>query len=151
MTIAVGVQDRPAVAPQDVPWESDFQIAKSPTFAQAASAIGTYVFSYAAAPLFFPVISEMRNPRDYTKALIVCQSGVTITYVAIGCIVYYFCGSYVASPALGSAGVLLKRVCYGIGLPGIIVTTVLCLHVRTSFHLPSPKAHRCRSIDEKLT
>ncbi|KAH6695671.1 putative amino acid transporter [Plectosphaerella plurivora] len=133
LTIAVGVQDRPAAAPQDGPWESDFAIAKTPTFARAASAMGTYVFAYAAAPLFFPVIAEMRDPRDYTKALLVCQSGVTITYVVIGCVVYYYCGSYVASPALGSAGVLLKKVCYGIGLPGIILTTVLCLHLPAKY------------------
>lgn len=91
--------------------------------------MGTYVFAYAAAPLFFPVVSEMSNPKDFTKAVLTCQAGVTITYVVIGCVVYYYCGSYVSSPALGSAGSLLKKVCYGLGMPGIIVTTVLCLHV----------------------
>ncbi|KAK7210920.1 hypothetical protein V2G26_018098 [Clonostachys chloroleuca] len=133
VTIAVGVQDRPAAAPQDGPWKSDFAVAKRPTFIKAVSALSTYIFAYAAAPLFFPVISEMKDPRDYTKALLVCQSGVTITYVVIGCLVYYFCGSYVASPALGSAGGLLKKICYGIALPGLIASTILLLHLPAKY------------------
>lgn len=60
-------------------------------------------------------------------------------YLLVGIVVYYFCGSYVASPALGSAGPLLKKVCYGIALPGLLATTVLPAHVSlfSSFHLPS--------------
>ena len=71
----------------------------------------------------------MRDPRDYTKSLIYCQSIMTAVYIAIGVVVYYFCGSYVASPALGSAGVLMKKVCYGLALPGLIVSTTLFVHV----------------------
>ena len=36
----------------------------------------------------------MRNPEDYLKALIVSQSSVTCTYIAIGVVVYYYCGLY---------------------------------------------------------
>jgi hypothetical protein len=48
---------------------------------------------------------------------------------ALGTVVYYFCGQYVASPALGSAGTLMKRICYGISLPGLFVTITIYLHV----------------------
>jgi formate/nitrite transporter FocA (FNT family) len=82
----------------------------------------------------------MREPRDYTKALIYCQSIMTSVYIAIGVVVYYFCGSYVASPALGSAGTLMKKVCYGLALPGLIVSTTLFVHV--SCHGPSLQAYR---------
>ena len=88
------------------------------------------VFAYAGTPAFFSIISEMRNPRDYTKSMVVCQSTVTATYIAIGIVVYYYCGSYVASPALGSAGDLMKKVCYGLALPGLLVSTLILLHVR---------------------
>lgn len=54
---------------------------------------------------------------------------MTITYAVIGIVVYYYCGSYVASPALGSAGALMKKVCYGIALPGLLVSTLILLHV----------------------
>jgi hypothetical protein len=66
----------------------------------------------------------------YTRSLIICQSTVTITYIVIGIVVYYFCGSFVASPALGSAGVTMKKVCYGLALPGLIVTVTIVSHVR---------------------
>lgn len=59
----------------------------------------------------------------------VCQSSVTAFYITIGVVVYYFCGSYVASPALGSAGVLMKKVCYGLALPGLLATTTIVIHV----------------------
>lgn len=75
----------------------------------------------------------MREPKYYTRSLILCQSVVSVCYITIGCVVYYFCGSYVASPALGSAGPLLKKVAYGIALPGLIVTTFLTCHVSLFF------------------
>ena len=90
-------------------------------------------------PAFFSIVSEMRDPRFYTRSLIVCQTTVTITYAVIGIVVYYFCGSYVASPALGSAGPLMKKICYGLALPGLLVTTTLVIHVSTNLNSePSP-------------
>lgn len=75
----------------------------------------------------------MREPRHYTRSLIICQSGVTITYIVIGVVVYYYAGSFVSSPALGSAGVLIKKVCYGFALPGLIVTTTLVIHLPAKY------------------
>ncbi|GIC92238.1 putative amino acid transporter (Mtr) [Aspergillus udagawae] len=129
VTIAVGIQDRPAAAPQDGVWTSDYKIVNNPSFTEAISAVSTLVFAYAGTPAFFPIVSEMRDPRYYARALLVCQTGVTAIYIAIGCVVYYYCGSYVASPALGSAGATVKKVCYGFALPGLIVTTTLVIHV----------------------
>ena len=113
VTIAVGVQDRPADARKSAAWESDYKLTNNPSFTDAISAITILVFSYAGTPAFFSIVSEMRDPRDYTRALIICQTGVTVTYPTIGIIVYYYCGSYVASLALGSAGGTMKKVAYG--------------------------------------
>jgi len=129
LTVAVGVGGRPAAAPQTGPWESDFKLFGSPTFVEAISAVSSLVFSFAGTPGFFPIAAEMKDPRLYTRALIICQSIVTSIYIAIGVVVYFFAGSYVASPALGSAGPLLKRVCYGLALPGLCVSTILLSHV----------------------
>ncbi|KAF2098799.1 hypothetical protein NA57DRAFT_76037 [Rhizodiscina lignyota] len=133
LTIAVGVQDRPSAAPQTGPWVSDYRLAKSPSFADASSALSSLVFAYAGTPAFFSIVSEMRDPRHYTRSLIICQSGVTATYIAIGCVVYYYCGSYVASPALGSAGAVMKKVCYGFAMPGLLVTTTLVIHLPSKY------------------
>jgi amino acid permease len=129
LTIAVGIQDRPASAPQEGNWSSDYKIIGDPSFTEAITAVSSLIFAYAGTPSFFSIVSEMRDPRYYTRSLLICQSGVTAIYITIGTVVYYFCGSYVASPALGSAGVIMKKVAYGFALPGLIVTTMLVIHV----------------------
>ncbi|KAI9929632.1 hypothetical protein AWENTII_009389 [Aspergillus wentii] len=133
LTISVGVQDRPAAAPQDAPWASDFKIIGNPSFSDAISAVATLVFGYAGTPGFFSIVSEMRDPGFYPRSLMICQSVVTGTYIIIGCVVYYYCGSYVASPALGSAGVTMKKVCYGVALPGLMVTIMLVSHLPAKY------------------
>lgn len=133
LTIAVGVQDRPADAPQTGPFKSDFELIGSPTAADAFASISSIVFAYAGTPAFFNIISEMREPRHYTKAMVVCQSTMTAVYIAIGVVVYYFCGSYVSSPALGSAGHVMKKVCYGVALPGLLVSTTLFIHFAAKY------------------
>ncbi|KAJ1709123.1 amino acid transporter [Aspergillus flavus] len=128
VTIGVGVEDRPYAAPPG-PWVSDYQIVKNPSFADGISAICTLIFAYGGVPFFFPIIAEMRDPRHYTKSLVACQTVVTVIYVTIGIVVYYYCGSYVASPALGSAGRLIKQIAYGISLPGLLASATICTHL----------------------
>lgn len=98
------------------------------------SAVSTIVFAFAGSPAFFSIASEMRNPRDFTKSLFVAQACVSLVYLVIGVVVYYYCGSYVASPALGSAGVTMKKVCYGLALPGLIASGMLFVHVSSLFN-----------------
>lgn len=130
MTIAVGIQDRPAAAPTVGPFKSDYKIVNNPSFVDAVSAVSSLIFAFSGTPAFFSIVAEMRDPHQYNKALVTCQSVVTGTYITIGCVVYYFCGSYVSSPALGSAGDTVKKIAYGFALPGLIVTTTLTIHVR---------------------
>lgn len=96
------------------------------------TAISTIIFAYAGTPLFFPIAAEMRDPRDYTKAMLLCQSVATVTYIVVGIVIYYYCGSYVASPALGSAGKTIKQIAYGLALPGLIAGATINAHVRQS-------------------
>ncbi|KAJ4323870.1 hypothetical protein N0V94_001654 [Neodidymelliopsis sp. IMI 364377] len=134
LTVSVGVQDRPADAPPSSgPFHSDYELFGSPSAADAFASISSIVFAYAGTPAFFNIVSEMREPRHYTRALIVCQGTMTAVYIAIGCVVYYYCGSYVSSPALGSAGHLMKKVCYGLALPGLMVSTTLFVHFAAKY------------------
>ncbi|KAJ4328792.1 hypothetical protein N0V84_000799 [Fusarium piperis] len=134
VTIAVGVQDRPADAPQEGTWKSDYKIVNKGTpFTEAISAVSSLIFAYAGTPAYFAIAAEMRNPQHYTRSLIVCQSGMTITYIIIGCVVYVYCGSYVATPALGSAGAMIKKVAYGLALPGLIASTTLVIHYSAKY------------------
>lgn len=74
----------------------------------------------------------MRDPRQFTKSLLLCQAVVTGMYLIMGILIYYFCGSHVASPALGSAGKLIKQISYGIALPSLVVGATLSTHVSGS-------------------
>ncbi|KAK4094173.1 amino acid transporter [Purpureocillium lilacinum] len=133
VTIATGVQDRPPSAPRDVAWQSDYKLFGNPTFSQAISAVSTLIFAYAGTGAFFPIVSEMRDPRLYPRALALCQTVITVIFLVVGIVVYYYCGSYVASPALGSAGTTIKKVSYGIALPGLLVSGILLAHVSSKY------------------
>ncbi|KAH7239908.1 transmembrane amino acid transporter protein-domain-containing protein [Fusarium redolens] len=129
----VAIIGRSPTAPQNVEWKSDYKLFANPTFPQAISAVSSIIFAYAGTGAFFPIIPEMRNPRLYTRALALCQTVVTVIYLVVGIIVYYYCGSYVASPALGSAGKMIKKVSYGIAFPGLLVSGVLLAHVSSKY------------------
>ena len=132
VTIAVGVQDRPATAPQTGPFVPDTKVVAEPSFAELMSAVAMIVFAFSGTPAFFPIAAEMKNPKHYVRSMLICQATVCTVYLVIGVVVYSYCGSYVASPALGSAGPLMKKVCYGIALPGLLVTEMIVSHVRYS-------------------
>lgn len=90
------------------------------------------VFAYSGTSAFFSIVAEMREPKYYTRSLTISMSIVTATYLTIAIVVYYYCGSYVSSPALGSAGVLMKKVTYGISIPGLLASTTILSHVSFS-------------------
>lgn len=121
LVVAVGTQG----APVDLPAGESvtIQLFGAPTFAKAMSSIASLVFACGGAPTFFGMISEMRDPREYPKALFVSQGFVTVLFCVIGAVTYVFCGDYVATPALGSAGPLLKkvsRICHAALTPGVL-------------------------------
>ena len=50
LTIAVGVQDRPASAPKDGPFVSDYHIVNNSSFSASISACSSLVFAFAGTP-----------------------------------------------------------------------------------------------------
>ncbi|RAH75504.1 uncharacterized protein BO66DRAFT_445318 [Aspergillus aculeatinus CBS 121060] len=131
VTIAVGVEDRPAGAPAATtgPWSSNWKAFGSPSFSDGIAAVSNLLFAFSGTPGFFSIVSEMRDPQQYTAAMVTCQAAVTAVYAIIGCVIYYYCGSYVASPALGSAGGIIKIISYAFALPGLMVTMTIVTHI----------------------
>ncbi|KAK6210515.1 myb-like DNA-binding protein bas1 [Pestalotiopsis sp. IQ-011] len=83
---------------------------------------------------FIPASSEMKNPRKYfNRAVYIALTVTTLSYFILPLIVYKYCGQYVASPALASAGPLIKKTAYGIALPGLAITCTLFLHLCGKF------------------
>lgn len=54
-------------------------------------------------------------------------------YLTFSLVVYRYCGVWIASPALGSAGPLIKKVAYGIALPGLWISATLCQHLAAKY------------------
>ncbi|GAA5824526.1 hypothetical protein JCM11251_000459 [Rhodosporidiobolus azoricus] len=133
VAIAVGAGGRPSPAPQEGPWDKEIVYFGNPSFSDAMNAVSNIMFSYAGTAAFLPIASEMRRPQDFTKAVILCQSFVTAFYLVVGIVVYMYAGQYVASPALGTAGVLIKRVAYGLALPGLLAAAVIYTHLPAKF------------------
>ncbi|GJP89907.1 hypothetical protein CBS63078_7905 [Aspergillus niger] len=134
VTVGVGIEDRPADAPKtDGPWVSDWVAVGNPSFADGIAAVSNLLFSFTGIPAFFSIVSEMRDPHQYTKAVVVSQTGVFAVYAIIGGVVYYYCGTYVSSPALGSAGGVVKIISYAFALPGLLATLTIVAHIPAKF------------------
>ncbi|OCT47761.1 hypothetical protein CLCR_03500 [Cladophialophora carrionii] len=131
VVIAVTLRDRPAAAPPTGDFELGFAAFPpvGTSFATAWSASLAIFSSSANTSGFVPVISEMRRPQDYFKSVYVCMAWITASYLALATTVYAYCGRWVASPALGSAGPTIKIISYAISIPGLIAGTMICIHV----------------------
>lgn len=129
MTIACGVQDQPATAPTDRPWVKEVKIFATTDAVHGISAITNVLYAFAATPTYWGIISEMRDPRKYNRVMVISVSLCCALYIVLGCLVYHFCGQYVDNPALGSAGKLMKRVCYGLAIPALLVSLCIYSHV----------------------
>ena len=131
VVIAVTIPARPAAAPQMGDFDLGFAaLPPSTTTFAAAWAAALAIFSSSANTSgFVPVISEMRHPEDYFKSLYACMTWITSSYMALGLTVYAYCGKWVSSPALGSAGPTIKVIAYGVAIPGMIASAMICVHV----------------------
>lgn len=133
VVVAVTTRARPAAAPQTGDFDLGYHAVAYPGFAAGMVASCTIFVSSAGTSAFLPVISEMRRPAEYRKSLYVCMGLVTASYLTFSLVVYRWCGKWVASPSLGSAGQTVKMVAYGIGLVGLVVSACLYLHVAAKY------------------
>ncbi|GAA5944908.1 hypothetical protein JCM10213_001811 [Rhodosporidiobolus nylandii] len=131
--IAVAAGGRPSLAPQTGPLNLEIVKWGSPTFAEGMQAVSAIFFSLTGTSAFLPIASELRDPRMYGRAVLLGQSMVVSLYLVVGIVVYVYAGQYVASPALGTAGELIKRVAYGLALPGLFFTAVFYTHLPAKY------------------
>ena len=99
------------------------------TFVPGFLAVSNMVFAYAGHPAFFTFISELKNPRDFPKALAFLQVSDISMYLIATVVIYYFAGDQVASPALNSASPVVSKVAWGIAIPTIVIAGVVNGHV----------------------
>lgn len=110
-----------------------FKATQTATFATAFLSVTNIVFAYAGHVAFFSFISEMKNPRDFTKALVLLQVTDTSMYFLVAVVIYAYGGDKVDSPALGSAGTTIGKIAWGLAIPTIIVAGVIYGHVASKY------------------
>ncbi|KAH8646831.1 amino acid transporter [Xylariales sp. PMI_506] len=135
LVVVVGVTtlSRPAAAPQNGPFELGFYAVAHPTFSAGIVAACTIFVSSCGSPGYLPVIAEMRKPEEFKKAAIIVAIAVGSIYLSFSEVMYRWCGQWIASPSLGSAGPVLKRVAYGLALPSLIVSSGIFNHTSAKY------------------
>lgn len=93
---SVASSEKPPLAP-DEGWDKQLRLVGHPSPAAALSAVMNMMFAYGGTPAFFPIISEMRNPKHYTRAMLSAQVGCTVFYFVVAAVVWASVGVYIAS------------------------------------------------------
>ncbi|MCJ1369427.1 hypothetical protein MMC20_000638 [Loxospora ochrophaea] len=96
-------------------------------------AVTNIIFAYAGHVAFFGFMSEMKFPHHYPKALYLLQAVDTTMYLIVAAVIYYYAGTDVASPALGSTSPLLRKIAYGVATPTIVIAGVINGHVASKY------------------
>ncbi|GIK06591.1 hypothetical protein Aspvir_002241 [Aspergillus viridinutans] len=122
--IAIGVQ-----APDDIQVDATTEV----SFQKAFLAVTNIIFAYIAHVAFFGFISEMHDPRDFPKSLTMLQVVDTSLYIVTAMVIYRYAGPDVASPALSSAGPVMKKVAYGLAIPTVVIAGVVFGHVACKY------------------
>jgi hypothetical protein len=73
--------------------------------------------------------SELKDPRDFKWALFVQQAVATVLYSIVGCVIYYYAGPNVPSPAISAAQPYLAKAAYIVASLTIVVAGVVNAHV----------------------
>ncbi|KAK7753829.1 hypothetical protein SLS62_004195 [Diatrype stigma] len=96
--------------------------AEGTDFTKAFIAVTNIVFAYSFAICQFSFMDEMHTPKDFVKSIWALGIIEIVIYTLTGGLIYAFVGLDVKSPALLSAGTLLSKVAFGIGLPVIFIS-----------------------------
>ncbi|OQE37881.1 hypothetical protein PENCOP_c009G04345 [Penicillium coprophilum] len=104
-----------------------------PEVHDACLAIANIIFAYAGHVAFFTLFSELKELKDFPKALALLQMSEMILYTVAATVIYAYIGPTVNSPALNSAGQLFRKVSYGIAIPTIVIGGVVNAHVAVKF------------------
>lgn len=132
-TVAVTQQDRPAAAPPTGDFDLGWAPIAYPTFVVGMLNAENIFVSTSGSSMYLPVISEMRRPQDYRKACILAGSIIGVMYLTFSLVIYRWCGAWLSVPAFGSAGLLFKKISYGIALPGLVIGVGIYQHVAAKY------------------
>lgn len=132
--IFAGVEDHPGDYDPNVPITWSLWPQKDTTFVDAMNGVLNIIFLFAGQATFPSFIAEMKDPRDFPKAIYVTFTIASIVYALSGAIMYVYIGKdYIVSPALGSLNTLYTKISFSFTIPTIIILGVLYSSVTSRF------------------
>ncbi|RMD44775.1 hypothetical protein DV735_g367, partial [Chaetothyriales sp. CBS 134920] len=93
------------------------------------NAVCNITFAYAGHVAFYVFIAELRDPREFPKALAFLQISDITIYTLTGAIIYVFARDNVKAPAIESASPLFVKIAYGVASVTIVIAGVINGHV----------------------
>ncbi|WVQ65298.1 uncharacterized protein L199_003474 [Kwoniella botswanensis] len=75
----------------------------------------------------------MKDTTDYKRPIVASMTFLHMCYLAFALVIYRYCGVWIASPALGSAGEVIKKVTYGIAIPGLWISSTVNQHLAAKY------------------
>ncbi|KAH8673985.1 transmembrane amino acid transporter protein [Xylariales sp. PMI_506] len=142
-TIFAGVESHPAgytlMPPSDgttaygEPFVSAVPIAGT-TFVAGLNAFLNISYTFIGQITLPSFIAEMKEPRDFPKALWACTILEIIVFSVVGAVIYAYTGTqYMTAPAFGSLETLYKKISFSFMIPTLIFLGVLYASVSARF------------------
>ncbi|KAK1753276.1 amino-acid permease [Echria macrotheca] len=104
------------------------------TFVAALNAFLNISYTFIGQITLPSFIAEMKDPRDFPKALWACTIAEIIVFSCVGGVVYAYTGNqYMTAPAFGSLHETYKKIAFSFMIPTIIFLGVLYASVSARF------------------
>lgn len=133
-TVFAGVEGKPAGYPEQGEPIISIWTPKSTTLVTGMSAFMNMSYTFIGQTTLPSFIAEMRDPRDFPKALWACTIAEIITFSIVGAVIYVYTGNqYMVTPAFGVLNDTYKKVSYSFMIPTIIFVGCLYASVTCRF------------------
>ncbi|KAL1898274.1 hypothetical protein Sste5346_003682 [Sporothrix stenoceras] len=104
------------------------------TFVAALNAFMNISYTFIGQITLPSFIAEMKDPREFPKALWACTIAEIVLFSIVGAVVYAYVGNqYMTAPAFGSLEPLYKKVSFSFMIPTLIFLGVLYASVSARF------------------
>lgn len=119
------------------------------SYVAAMTAVLNIVYTFVGQITYPSFISQMKEPRDFKKALYVVTAAELIVFALTGCVMYVYVGyADMTAPAFGSLSYYYKRISFSFALPTIFFLGALYSNVSSQFLFlrifPEHSVHRIR-------
>ncbi|KAH3673366.1 hypothetical protein WICMUC_003685 [Wickerhamomyces mucosus] len=132
--IFAGIQEHPDKYVETAPVVYRLWPEKGTSFVSGCAAMLNIVYTFVGQITYPSFISEMKNPKDFKKALNVVTTIEVIVFALAGSIIYVYVGDeYITAPAFGSLSGHYKIIAFSFAIPTIIFLGALYSNVSSQF------------------